>query len=84
MTEYVGPGKLYKRGDGKVPRVCPVCGSTDGRVGLAFDADGHITNLRGWLCFNCGYFPGKDPARYGVNAILNKREILQHFTPGED
>jgi len=84
MTEYVGPGKLYKRGDCKVPRVCPAWGSKHGRVGLAFDSDGHITNLRGWLCFDCDYSPGKDPQRCRINAALNERELSQHFTPGED
>ena len=74
MTEQTSPGKLYKRGDGKVPRVCPVCGSADGRVAMAKDADGHATNVRGWLCFNCGYFPGKDLTWCRLNARLNERE----------
>lgn len=67
----LGPGKLYGRGEGKVPRICPVCHSKDGRVGL--DPD---TGLRGWLCFNCDYFPGKDPTKCQLTAVLNQRESI--------
>lgn len=56
---------LRARGEGRTPRQCPVCGSRDGRVGISLDGTGR----RGWLCFACGYFPGKDPKA----CLLNKR-----------
>lgn len=58
-------GELRAYGEGRTPRQCSVCGSHDGRVGMARDG----TNRRGWLCFACGYFPGKDPKE----CLLNKR-----------
>ena len=58
-------GKLRGYGEGRTQRLCPVCGSKDGRVGTSLDG----TNRRGWLCFACGYFPGKDPKA----CLLNKR-----------
>ena len=72
MTIQLGPGKLYARGEGKVPRICPVCHSKDGRVGFALDPG--LRSLRGWLCYNCNYFPGKDPKHCRMTAILNQRE----------
>lgn len=72
----LGPGTLYKYGDGKVPRICPVCGSTNGRVGMSLDHLGY----RGWLCYDCGYFPGKDPKKCQLGKIIGEMEAKKAET----
>jgi hypothetical protein len=67
----LGPGTLYKHGEGEVPRLCPVCGSKSGRVGISVDHPGY----RGWLCYDCGYFPGKDPRRCRLGKIIGKMGV---------
>ena len=66
-------GKLRGYGEGRTSRVCPVCGSKDGRVGTSLDG----TKRRGWLCFACGYFPGKDPRQCILNKAISEMDERQ-------
>ena len=66
-------GELRGYGEGRTPRQCPICGSKDGRVGTSVDG----TNRRGWLCFACGYFPGKDPRECILSKVISEMDERQ-------
>ena len=66
--------ELKGYGEGKTVRRCPVCGSKDGRVGMGKDDEGNWK--RGWLCFACGYFPGKSRERCLIDRVVSEMERI--------
>lgn len=65
--------ELKAHGEGRTTRRCPACGSRHGRVGIDINPAGGKP-LRGWLCFDCGYFPGKDIKKCLIEKAIREME----------